>query len=193
MIGKLVQPVLFNVITIVAMLFSLFQVVSGSSERITRTGEAIQLLEQLADEGVLEDDTIVSGLVADQEMWLGLSTYLIVTMIIAILANVIANYLGRGRQHANTVRNSRAGGGTARSARGLAHPASSDSPRYAVLAALRYSFWHKWDGRWRNWSRQSRIRLAVAHEHRWKRQRFQQGFCCEPLEIRLGPGKDPCS
>ena len=37
-------------------------------------------------------------------MWLGLSTYLIVTMIIAILANVIANYLGRGRQHANTVR-----------------------------------------------------------------------------------------
>lgn len=104
MTGKLVQPVLFNVITIVAMLFSLFQVVSGSSERITRTGEAIQLLEQLADEGVLEDDTIVSGLVADQEMWLGLSTYLIVTMIIAILANVIANYLGRGRQHANSVR-----------------------------------------------------------------------------------------
>ena len=50
MTGKLVQPVLFNVITIVAMLFSLFQVVSGSSERITRTGEAIQLLEQLADE-----------------------------------------------------------------------------------------------------------------------------------------------
>ncbi len=100
----LIQPVVFNVITIVAMLFSLFQIVTGESVRLTRSAEAIVLLEELAEDGVLEDDAIVSSLSADRDMRTRLANYLIVTMVIAILANVVANYLGRGRHFANTAR-----------------------------------------------------------------------------------------
>jgi len=102
--GKLLQPVVFNVITIVAMLFSVFQIVAGGVARTTRTAEAIQLLEELVEEGVIEDETIVSGVSSDQDMRARLANSLLVTMVIAILANVIANYLGRGRQHENTSR-----------------------------------------------------------------------------------------
>ena len=102
--GTLIQPVVFNIITIVAMLFSLFQVVTGESARLTRSTEAIQLLEELAADGILEDDSIVSGLSADRDMRTRLANYLIVTMVIAILANVVANYLGRGRHFKNTTR-----------------------------------------------------------------------------------------
>lgn len=97
-------PVVFNVITIVAMLFSLFQVVVGTSGRMIRTTEAIQLLETFQEEGVLEDDSLVAGLYDEQEMRSQLDNYIIVTMAIAIVANVIANYLGRGRHHVNLSR-----------------------------------------------------------------------------------------
>ena len=100
----LIQPVVFNVITIVAMLFSLFQIVTGESVRLTRSAEAIVLLEELAEDGVLEDDAIVSSLSADRDMRTRLANYLIVTMVIAILANVVANYLGRGRHFTNLSR-----------------------------------------------------------------------------------------
>ena len=100
----LIQPVVFNVITIVAMLFSLFQIVTGESVRLTRSAEAIVLLEELAEDGVLEDDAIVSRISADRDMRTRLANYLIVTMVIAILANVVANYLGRGRHFTNTAR-----------------------------------------------------------------------------------------
>lgn len=101
---SLMQPVVFNIITIVALLFSLFQVVIGESARLTRSAEAILLLEELVEDGVLEDDAVVSGLTADRAMRTRLANYLIVTMVIAILANVVANYLGRGRHFTNTAR-----------------------------------------------------------------------------------------
>ena len=59
--GTLLQPVVFNGITSVAMLFSLVQIVAGGVARTTRTAEAIELLEELVEEGVIEDETIVSG------------------------------------------------------------------------------------------------------------------------------------
>ncbi|MYC20261.1 MAG: hypothetical protein F4X62_02040 [Caldilineaceae bacterium SB0662_bin_25] len=102
--NELLQPVIFNVITIVALLFSLFQIVTGTSGRLIRTADAIHALEELAADGVLEDDSIVSGLSTNRDQRTRLDNYLIVTMIIAILANVVANYLGRGRHHANTSR-----------------------------------------------------------------------------------------
>lgn len=102
--GKLFQPVVFNVITIVAMLFSLFQIVAGGVDRTTRTAQAIQLLEELVEEGVIEDEGIVSGVATDQSMRASLATTLYLTMLIAIVANVIANYLGRGRHHENLSR-----------------------------------------------------------------------------------------
>ncbi len=102
--GTLLQPVVFNIITIVAMLFSLFQVLTGESGRLARTSEAIQLLEEFAEDGVLEDDSIISGLSADRDQRTRLANYLIVTMVIAILANVVANYLGRGRHFTNISR-----------------------------------------------------------------------------------------
>lgn len=101
---KLLKPVVFNAITIVAMLFALTQLVIGAPGRVTRTTEAIRLLEELAEEGVLEDRTIISGLSADRDQRTRLANYLIVTMVIAILANVVANYLGRGRHFTNITR-----------------------------------------------------------------------------------------
>ncbi len=100
----MLQPVVYNIITIVALLFSLFQIVTGASGRLVRTSEAIQVLEEFVAEGVLDDETIVRGLSADQAMRGRLDNYLIVTMLIAILANVVANYLGRGRHFTNTAR-----------------------------------------------------------------------------------------
>ena len=100
----MLQPVVFNIITIVAMLFSLFQIMTGESGRLTRTSDAILLLEELAEDGVLEDDSIISGLSADRDQRTRLANYLVVTMVIAILANVVANYLGRGRHFTNISR-----------------------------------------------------------------------------------------
>lgn len=97
-------PVVFNVITIVALLFSLFQVVVGASGDTASSAEAVQLLEELAAEGVEVDESLISGLAADRDMRSRLANYLIVTMVIAILANVIANYLGRGRHTTNLAR-----------------------------------------------------------------------------------------
>ena len=102
--GKLFKPVVFNVITIVAMLFALTQLVIGAPGRVSRTTEAILLLEELAEDGVLEDRTIISGLEDDRDFRVQFGFSVIVTMVIAILANVVANYLGRGRHYANTAK-----------------------------------------------------------------------------------------
>ena len=100
--GNLVQPVLFNLITVVAMLFSLFQLVAVSQE--TATNEVIGLFEELAAEGGIEDETLSVRLAAEQDQRLRLANYILATLMIAILANVVANYIGRGRHHANTAR-----------------------------------------------------------------------------------------
>ncbi|MXW35655.1 MAG: hypothetical protein F4X14_20120 [Caldilineaceae bacterium SB0661_bin_32] len=100
--GKLSQPVLFNLITIAAMLFSLFQLVAVSQR--TATSEVIDLFEALAAEGVVEDETLSVRLAAEREQRLRLANYILATLLFAILANVVANYLGRGRHFENTAR-----------------------------------------------------------------------------------------
>lgn len=97
-------PVAFNVITIVAMLFSLFQVAAGFSGGTASIAEAVQFLEKLVDEDVEVDEDLISGLANDLDTRGRLANYLIVTMVIAIVANVIANYLGRGRHSTNLAR-----------------------------------------------------------------------------------------
>ena len=100
--GRLFQPVLFNLVTIVAMLFSLFQLVAVSQR--TATTEVIELFEELAAEGGIEDETLSVRLAAEQDQRLRLANYILATLMIAILANVVANYIGRGRHHENTAR-----------------------------------------------------------------------------------------
>ena len=100
--GKLFQPVLFNLITIMAMLFSLFQLVAVSQR--TATNEVIELFEELAAEGGIEDETLSLRLAAEQDQRLRLANYILATLMIAILANVLANYIGRGRHYENTAR-----------------------------------------------------------------------------------------
>ena len=89
---------------IVAMLYALGQLVIVGPRLLTNTTGIILQLEELAEESDLVDETVVSSLVADQEQRRGIFTDVIVVMVIAILANVVANYLGRGRHHANTAR-----------------------------------------------------------------------------------------
>ena len=100
--GRLLQPVLFNLITIVAMLFSPFQLVTVSQR--TSTNEVIELFEELGEKGEIADQTLSVRLAAEQYQRLRLANYLLATLMIAILANVFANYIGRGRQIENTAR-----------------------------------------------------------------------------------------
>ena len=100
--SRLSQPVLFNLITIVAMLFSLFQLVTVSQR--TATNDVIELFEELGEEGDIEDETLSLRLAAEQDQRLRLANYLLATLLIAILANVVANYIGRGRHFENTAR-----------------------------------------------------------------------------------------
>ena len=97
-------PVVFNAITIVAMLFSLIQVITGNSGGATGTAEAVQALKKLQEEGVTVDDSVIAGLNADQQTRSQLANLLIAAMVIAIVANLIANYLGRGRHTTNLAR-----------------------------------------------------------------------------------------
>ncbi|MCZ0938709.1 MAG: hypothetical protein OXJ55_08745 [Caldilineaceae bacterium] len=100
--GKLFQPVLFNLITIAAMLFSLFQLVVVSQR--TATTEVIELFEELVAEGDIEDETLSVRLAAERDQRLRLANYILATLLFAVLANVVANYLGRGRHFENTAR-----------------------------------------------------------------------------------------
>ena len=63
--SRLSQPVLFNLITIVAMLFSLFQLVTVSQR--TATNEVIELFEELGEKGDIEDETLSLRLAAEQD------------------------------------------------------------------------------------------------------------------------------
>lgn len=100
--GKLFQPVLFNLITIMAMLFLLFQL----AELAYTTGAAdiIESYAALVEEGAIEDEGLSARLEADENLRPRLAVYILATLMIAILANVVANYLGRGRHFENTAR-----------------------------------------------------------------------------------------
>ena len=104
MFGKLLQPVVFNAITIVAMLYSLSQMVIEGPKLLASSASITVALEELAEETELVDETLVSSFVADQEQRRSLFNEIIVVMAIAIVANVVANYLGRGRHHTNIAR-----------------------------------------------------------------------------------------
>ncbi len=97
-----IRPVVFNVITIAALLIALVQLVLVSPMySMPASTEAIQLLVEIAQKSDAADETLSTLLSNDlmRRRWLG--NGMIVTMGIAILANVIANYLGRGRQRMN--------------------------------------------------------------------------------------------
>ena len=97
-----IRPVVFNVITIAALLIALVQLVLISPMyAMPATTEAAQLLVALSQESDAVEESLITLLANDlmRRKWLG--NGMIVTMGIAILANVIANYLGRGRQRVN--------------------------------------------------------------------------------------------
>ena len=100
--ANLIRPVTFNILTIAALLFALVQIVILAPGRPTpTTTEAIQLLAELAREDSAVDETLSVRMTVDQERRQWLNNNMIVTIAIAILANVAANYLGRGRQRTN--------------------------------------------------------------------------------------------
>lgn len=100
-----IRPVVFNVVTIAALLIALVQLVLVSPMyTMPATAEAIQLLAELAQENEAVDESVITLLELDVMRRRLLGNGMIVTMGIAILANVVANYLGRGRQRMNVGR-----------------------------------------------------------------------------------------
>lgn len=100
-----IRPVVFNVVTIAALLIALVQLVLVSPMyTMPATAEAIQLLAELARENEAVDESLITLLENDVMRRRLLGNGMIVTMGIAILANVVANYLGRGRQRMNVDR-----------------------------------------------------------------------------------------
>ena len=100
-----IRPVVFNAITIATLLIALAQMVLVSPMyTMPATTETIQLLVELAQENEAVEESLITLLANDlmRRRWLG--NGMIVTMGLAILANVIANYLGRGRQRMNVDR-----------------------------------------------------------------------------------------
>lgn len=100
--NKAISPVVFNVITIVALLYCVYQVAVVAPENtMPATNEALLILREVAGENDAVDETLPLRLAKDQERRRRLSNYLVVTMSIAVLANAFANRLGRQRQKAN--------------------------------------------------------------------------------------------
>ena len=97
-----IRPVVFNVVTIAALLIALVQLVLVSPMyTMPATAEAIQLLTELAQENEAVDESVITLLELDVMRRRLLGNGMMLTMGIAILANVVANYLGRGRQRMN--------------------------------------------------------------------------------------------
>ena len=97
-----IRPVVFNVITIAALLIALVQLVLVSPMyTMPAATEAIQLLAGLAQENEAVDESLITLLENDVMRRRLLGNGMMITMGIAILANVVANYLGRGRQRMN--------------------------------------------------------------------------------------------
>lgn len=98
---KLIRPVIFNVITIAALLFALVQMLSIQPGRITPSmTETIQILDEV-------DESLSDRLTTDQNRRRWFTNLAMITTVIAILANVTANYLGRRRQRVNVAKISR--------------------------------------------------------------------------------------
>lgn len=100
--GKIFQPVIFNLITIVAMLFLLYQIVESAHR--TGSTEIIEMYDELVNEGDIVDTGLRVRMDAERDQSVKVATYVLVTLMVAILANVVANYIGRGRHFENTAR-----------------------------------------------------------------------------------------
>ena len=98
---KLIRPVIFNIITIAASLFCLFHVITAPNRVMPATTEAVQLIVEHAPESDAVDETLSLRLATDHEWRLRLRNSMSVTVVVVILANVIAYYLGRGRHRMN--------------------------------------------------------------------------------------------
>ena len=86
------------------MLYALSQMVI-EAPRLLSSSTAIMIeIEKLAQESDTADESLVSTFAADQAQRRNLFNEIIVVMVVAIVANSIANYLGRGRHHTNTSR-----------------------------------------------------------------------------------------
>lgn len=94
-----VRPVVFNVITIAAMVFALNWTLNYPPDAFS------PLLEQAAAEapGMVDEAMVVSLQDTEALRVQGFNMGVIV-MIIAILSNIVANYLGRQRQRQNLER-----------------------------------------------------------------------------------------
>lgn len=92
---KLFRPIMFNVIAIVAMLFTLFLPVSHN----IATSGTIDLIED-----AIGESDLTAQLEAERQFRLQLTHYILYALIIAILANVVASYFGRRRYHKYTAR-----------------------------------------------------------------------------------------
>lgn len=99
--ARIFQPLTFNVITIAALLLCLVQVFTTLERTMSATTEAVQLIVEHAPESDAVDEASSLRLAADQEWRLGLNNSMGVTAGIAILANIVANHLGRRRHRTN--------------------------------------------------------------------------------------------
>ena len=96
--SPVVRPVVFNVITVVAMMLALFWLLTMPPEA---TGP---LLEQVEVETGLVDDALLVSLQENVVARAQATNVVVIAMIVAILSNIVANYLGRQRQKTNLAR-----------------------------------------------------------------------------------------
>ncbi len=98
------RPVLYNVITIVALILSVIAMLDQGRSLIAETSEVITRLEGAAAESDPAVGEAAAAIRASQGIRGSLYRQALIAMIVAIVANVIANYLGRTRHWANVSR-----------------------------------------------------------------------------------------
>ena len=101
---RLMQPAVFNAIMIVGLVLIFVLGVAEGPKRLVAQMESMRTLGQLAAETDLVDEAMLANLRAETADRNSLSITMAVLLLVAILANFIANYLGRGRQHKNMAR-----------------------------------------------------------------------------------------
>lgn len=95
------RPVFYNVITIIALILSVMAILDQGRSLIAETAEIIVRLEGVAAESNPAVGEAASAMRAAQDARGALYRQALIAMIVAIVANVVANYLGRTRQWSN--------------------------------------------------------------------------------------------
>ena len=101
---RLMQPAFFNAIMIVGLALIFVLGVAEGPTRLVAHMESMRTLGQLAAETDLVDEAMLANLRAETADRNSMSITMAILLLVAILANFIANYLGRGRQHKNLAR-----------------------------------------------------------------------------------------